>query len=154
MKMVLMKVVFAASNTTKSPREDPERQKKMEAGEETKARNFGRSSGGGVRRRRGVRRREGGVWRREGRVSGGGRGPGERPNLGRTHENLDHTQHRHTTPQHNTQHNKTQQRNAATTTHQTTQRWVPHKGVLGWGRGSCREVLGGAGRSMAQKNKS
>ena len=67
----------------------PEEKKRanMGAGEEKKTRNFGRE-GGGVRERRGRRG-----------------GPGEQPNLGRTHENLEHTLHtthptRHTTPQH------------------------------------------------------
>ena len=52
-----------------------------------------------------------------------------------------------------TPHHTTTQRNATTTTQHTTQRWVPHREVLGreGGGGSCGEVLGGAGRSMAQK---
>ena len=54
---------------------------------------------------------------------------GERPNLGRTHENLEHTQHRHTTP-----HHTTPQQNNNDTPHNTT--------------GGSR-----AGRSMARKTR-
>ena len=71
-------------------------------------------------RRRGVRRR--GV----GGGSGGGES-GERPNLGRTHENFEHTAPTH--------HNTTQH-NTTTTTHHTTQ------------GGSRRVVLGKGGPSQ------
>ena len=64
----------------------------------------------------------------------------ERTNLGCTHENLDTTPHRHT-PHFTTQHNTTQH-STTITTHHTTQRRVPHKGVLGWGV-LRREVFAG-----------
>ena len=112
-----------ASNTTKIPRKDPQVRKKA-------------NSGG-----RGKKKREilGGPV--EGCRKGCRKGSrGERPNLGRTHENLEHTPHRHTPQTHHT---------TDTPQHNTTQQHNNNGGVTewSWARGS------GARRSMAHKNK-
>ena len=93
-------------NSTKRPPREEERMKTV-AGEGKKKREIW---GGPVEEEwgEGVRRRG---------------SQGERPNLGRTHENFEHTPHRHNTPHHTTpQHNTTQ--------HNTTQQ---HRVVLGKG---------------------
>ena len=100
-----------------------------------KARNFGRSGGGGVR---------------------GGGGPAERPILDAPTKILitlsTDTPH-HNTHHHTTQHNTTQHNNATQQQRHTTQHNGGSRTGGSWCGGFCREVLGGAGRSMAQKTR-
>ena len=109
---------ISGSRRSKTPPKFNERtpkrgRKNIVAGEGKQKRNVGRSGGAGSGERtdpaEGVRERG---------------GPGEHPNLGRTHENLEHTPHtthltRHTS--HNPQHHNTTT-TPTTTQHNTTQR--------------------------------
>ena len=92
---------------------------------------------GGVPRRGGEGRGGEGVWRR------GGRGSAQ---ISDAPTKILISQYRHTTPQHTPPHNATQQQR-----HTTQHNGGPRTGSRG--RGSCREELGGAGRSMAQKRR-
>ena len=102
------------------------RKKENCGGRGKKERNVGRSWGGRIRRRG---------------------GPGEQPNLGRTHENLEHTPHTTHPPQH--QNNTT----TPTTTQKLKKRRKkartfggPAEGVRGWGSNAIGSLFGQIGQ--------
>ena len=116
------KIFPSKKNHQNSTRTHSERHKKSEivAGEGKTERNFGQTGGGGS---------SGGGGPAEG-GPGKSRLRGVRPNLGRTHENLEHPPHRHPPTPHTTQSNTTQQQQ------------IPHKVV--WAREVPRKKVHGS----------